>query len=251
MSQQRVAIVTAASRGIGLATARALIDDGCRVAITGRKEDALLAAAETLGGDEHVLVVVGNTGDAEHRRAAVAAVLERFGRLDVLVNNAGINPAVGAMVAMDLDAVRKTLDVNVVGTLGWVQEAHDQWMGEHGGAIVNVTSVAGVTPQPMIGAYGISKGAVAHLTTQLASELGPRIRVNAVAPAVVRTRFAVPLYEGREEALAATYPLRRIGEPEDVASAVAFLASPQAAWITGQVLVLDGGLLNSGAMVAA
>jgi 3-oxoacyl-[acyl-carrier protein] reductase len=251
MTDRPVAIVTAASRGIGLATARALIEDGYRVTITGRKEEALAAAAAELGDAESVLAVAGNAGDAEHRHAAVAATLERFGRLDVLVNNAGINPAIGPLVDMDLDAVRKILDVNLVGTLGWVQEAHAQWMGEHGGAIVNVGSTAGVTPQPMIGAYGTSKAAVGYLTQQLASELGPRVRVNAVAPAVVRTRFGAPLFDGREDAVAAAYPLHRIGEPEDVAAAIVHLAGPRSGWTTGQVLVLDGGLLINGAMSAA
>jgi NAD(P)-dependent dehydrogenase (short-subunit alcohol dehydrogenase family) len=248
MSDRPVALITAASRGIGLATARAFVQDGYRVTITARKEEALSAAAQELGGAESVLAVAGNAAGAEHRAAAVAATLEHFGRLDVLVNNAGINPAVGALVDMDLDAVRKILDVNVVGTLGWVQEAHAQWMGEHGGAIVNVGSTAGVAPQPMIGAYGISKAAVAFLTRQLASELGPRIRVNAVAPAVVRTRFGGPLFEGREERVAARYPLGRIGEPDDVAAAILHLADPRSGWTTGQVLVLDGGLLINGAM---
>jgi 3-oxoacyl-[acyl-carrier protein] reductase len=243
-----VAIVTAASRGIGLATARALIGDGYRVTITARNAEALAVAASQLGGDGDVLAIAGNTGHPEHRRAAVAETLERFGRIDVLVNNAGINPAVGALVAMDLDAARKILDVNVVGTLGWVQETHAAWMAEHGGAIVNVGSTAGVTPQPLIGAYGTSKAAVAFLTQQLASELGPATRVNAVAPAIVRTRFGSPLFEGREDAVAAAYPLKRIGEPEDVAAAILYLATPRSGWITGQVLVLDGGLLGNGAM---
>jgi 3-oxoacyl-[acyl-carrier protein] reductase len=245
-----VAIVTGASRGIGLATALAFAQDGYRVTITARKEAALEAAAAQLGDPADVLAVAGHASDAAHRRAAVAATLARFGRVDVLVNNAGVNPAVGPLVAMDLDATRKILDVNVVGTLGWIQEAHAQWMAEHGGTIVNVGSTAGVTPQPMIGAYGTSKAAVAFLTEQLASELGPAIRVNAVAPAIVRTRFGSPLFEGREDAVAGAYPLGRIGEPEDVAAAILYLATPRSAWITGQILVLDGGLLGNGAMSA-
>jgi NAD(P)-dependent dehydrogenase (short-subunit alcohol dehydrogenase family) len=250
MADRPVAIVTAASRGIGLAAALALARDGFRVTITARKEPALQAAAAELGGAGDVLAVAGNSGDAAHRQAVVASTLQRFGRVDVLVNNAGINPAVGPLAGMDLGAVRKILDVNLVGTLGWIQEAHAQWMAEHGGAIVNVGSTAGVTPQPMIGAYGISKAAVAFLTQQLSSELGPRVRVNAVAPAVVRTRFGSPLFDGREEAVAAAYPLRRIGEPEDVAEAILYLATARSAWMTGQLIVLDGGLLANGAMRA-
>jgi NAD(P)-dependent dehydrogenase (short-subunit alcohol dehydrogenase family) len=247
MSAERVVIVTAASRGIGYATAAAFLAEGASVVITARKEEALREAAETLGGGDRVLAIAGNAGDAEHRRAAVAAAIERWGRLDVLVNNAGINPVAGDLSGMDLGALTKILDVNLVGSLGWVQEAFAQWMGEHGGAIVNVSSVSGVQPMPLIGGYGTSKAALIHMTAQLARELGPAgIRVNAVAPAVVRTKFGGPLFEGHEEEVAASYPLGRIGEPEDIAHAIAFLASAErAAWITGQTLVLDGGLLSN------
>jgi 3-oxoacyl-[acyl-carrier protein] reductase len=122
----------------------------------------------------------------------------------------------------------------------------DLRFGEHGGAIVNLSSVTGTTPSPGIGLYGVSKAAVAHLTRTLAVELGPGIRVNAVSPAVVRTEFSRALYEGKEEEVTAAYPLGRLGEPRDVASAVLFLASPDAEWITGQVLTVDGGLLAAG-----
>jgi NAD(P)-dependent dehydrogenase (short-subunit alcohol dehydrogenase family) len=249
VSEERVVLVTAASRGIGYATAEAFLAEGCRVVVTARKPEPLAAAAAALGPEDRVAAVAGNAGDADHRREAVATAIERFGRLDVLVNNAGINPAVGDLATFDLDAFRKILDVNLLGTLGWTQEAVAQWMGEHGGAVVNVSSLSGVQPQPMIGAYGVSKSAMLHMTAQLARELGPSgIRVNAVAPAVVRTKFGGPLFEGREEDVARAYPLGRIGEPEDVARAIAFLASPHAGWVTGQTLVLDGGLLTQGAI---
>jgi NAD(P)-dependent dehydrogenase (short-subunit alcohol dehydrogenase family) len=249
MTDQRVALVTGASRGIGLATAQAFVDDGYRVTITARRRETLDEAAAALG-DADVLAVAGNAGDAEHRREVVTATIERFGRLDALVNNAGINPAIGTMVEMDLEAVRKILDVNLVGSLGWVQEAHAQWMGAHGGTVVSVASTAGLAPQPLIGAYGVSKAALTFLTRQLASEVGPLVRVNAVAPAVVRTRFGGPLFEGREDEVAAAYPLKRIGEVEDVAAAIVFLSSPRSGWITGQTLTLDGGLLDNAAMSA-
>lgn len=248
MTERPVALVTGASRGIGLATAATLLREGYAVTITARKPGPLNEAAERLEEADRVHLVAGNAGDAEHRAEAVASTIERFGRLDALVNNAGINPMVGDLATFDLDAFRKILDTNVLGTLGWIQEAYAQWMGEHGGAIVNVSSVSGVQPQPQIGGYGVSKAALLHLTAQLARELGPAgVRVNAVAPAVVRTRFGAPLFENREESVAAAYPLGRIGEPEDIADAIAFLVSDRAAWITGQNIVLDGGLLTRGA----
>jgi NAD(P)-dependent dehydrogenase (short-subunit alcohol dehydrogenase family) len=143
-------------------------------------------------------------------------------------------------------AAAKILAVNVLAPLAWTRRARDAWMGEHGGSIVNVASIAGLRPSPGIGMYGISKAALIRLTTELAVELGPRIRVNAVAPAIVKTKFATVLYEGREEQVAAAYPLRRLGVPEDIAGVVAFLLSDQASWITGQTLVLDGGVTLTG-----
>jgi len=170
-----------------------------------------------------------------------------FGGIDILANNAGINPVYGPLLELDLAAARKIVEVNVVGTLAWTQAAVRHGLGgREGAAIVNLSSVTGVVPSPGIGWYGVTKAAVAHLTATLAVELAPRIRVNAVAPAVVKTRFARALYEGREEEVVGGYPLGRLGVPEDVAGAVAFLVGPDAAWMTGQVLTLDGGLLNAG-----
>ncbi|MEQ7849191.1 SDR family oxidoreductase [Nocardioides kribbensis] len=240
--QGRTAVVTGASRGIGLAVAQRLVAEGARVCVTARKPEALEEAVASLGGPDHAIGVSGNAGDAAHRDEAVARTLEAFGSVDLLVNNTGINPAYGPLMALDLDAARKIVDVNVVAALGWVQVAHRAWMGEHGGAVVNVASVAGVSSAPGIAMYGASKAMLIHLTKDLAVELGPSVRVNAVAPAVVKTRFAEALFEGREEEVAATYPLRRLGVPDDVAGAVAFLLSEEASWLTGQTVVLDGGV---------
>ncbi|MEP6629848.1 MAG: SDR family oxidoreductase [Lapillicoccus sp.] len=242
----QVALITGASRGIGLGVAQRLVDEGARVCITARKHDALDAAVATLGGPDVAMASAGRADDLGHQRETVAAVVERFGRLDLLVNNTGINPAYGPLMDLDLDAARKIVEVNAVAALSWVQQAHRAWLGEHGGAIVNVSSVAGLRPAPGIGWYGVSKAMLVHLTEELAVELGPGIRVNAVAPAIVKTVFATALYEGREEKVAAAYPMKRLGVPEDVAGAVAYLLSADAAWVTGQTLVVDGGILLRG-----
>jgi NAD(P)-dependent dehydrogenase (short-subunit alcohol dehydrogenase family) len=250
----RAALVTGASRGIGRAIAAELLVRGASVTITGRKVPELAAAAADLvagpaGGDAaRVIAVPGNAGDAAARAEAVDATVATFGGLAVLVNNAGVNPQYGPLVDADLDAVRKIFDVNVVAALGFVQLAHRAWMSEHGGAVVNVASVAGLRSTHDIGAYGAAKAALIRLTEELAWQLGPGVRVNAVAPAVVRTKFASALYEGREDAVAATYPLGRLGTPEDVAALVGFLVSDAAAWITGETVRVDGGLLATGGL---
>jgi 3-oxoacyl-[acyl-carrier protein] reductase len=240
-SDAPTAIVTGASRGIGLAVARALVDDGHRVCVTGRTETDLVEAVDLLGGAEHASYVAGRVDDAAHRDETVAATLQRWGSIDVLVNNAAVNPAYGPIIGIDLPAARKTLEVNVLGTLAWTQAVYTGWMAEHGGSVVNLASAAGLHAAEGIGMYGASKAAVIALTRQLGHELGPRVRVNAVAPAVVKTRFAKALYDGRESEVAGPYPLERLGVPEDVAGAVAYLAAPAGRMVTGTVLLVDGG----------
>ena len=240
----RTALVTGASRGIGLAIAQSLVDRGARVVVTARKADALAEAVEQLGGPDNAVAVAGNAADAEHRAEAVRTAVETFGSLDCLVGNVGINPVFGPLMDAPLDAFRKILDTNVVSSLGLVQEAWRAWMAEHGGSVLIVASVAGLKSSEGIAAYGVSKAALVNLTTQLAVELGPAVRVNAVAPAVVKTRFAGALFEGREEEVAAQYPVGRLGVPEDVGEAAAYLLGDGAAWVTGQTLVLDGGRLS-------
>lgn len=242
----RVAVVTGASRGIGLAVAQRIVAEGGRVVITARKPDGLaeaVAAFETAGlPAERVRTVAGRADDDEHRAAAIGTCVREFGRLDLLVNNTGINPVYGPLLDTDPDAARKIMDVNVLAALQWTRQAREAGLGHDGaGAVVNMASVAGIAPAPGIAYYGVSKAALIGLTTQLAAELAPAIRVNAIAPAVIKTRFAAALYEQDEAAAAARYPLGRLGVPEDVAAAVAFLGSADAAWITGQTLVLDGG----------
>jgi NAD(P)-dependent dehydrogenase (short-subunit alcohol dehydrogenase family) len=244
----RTAVVTGASRGIGLAIAERLVSEGARVCITARNAGPLEEAAAALPRDS-VITVAGKADDPEHRREVFDAVVSEFGGLDVLVNNAGINPAYGPLTELDFDVARKVLEVNVLATLAWVQGAvahRALRFAERHGTVVNLSSVTGETPAPGIGLYGVSKAAVSHLTRTLAVELGPDVRVNAVAPAVVKTRFARALYEGKEDQVAEDYPMKRLGAPYDIAAAVAYLASDDSSWVTGQVLTVDGGLTVAG-----
>ena len=238
----KVALVTGASRGIGEAIAAELLSSGARgVVITSRKPDNIEAAAERLGEPDRVLAVVAKADEPEHAADAVARAVGHFGVCDILVNNAGTSPAVGSLATVDLGAVQKTWAVNQFGPLLYAREAWNQWMEARGGAIVNIASIAGLEPSAWLGAYNVSKAGVIHLTRQLAHEMAPTVRVNAVAPAVVRTQLAEALWKDREAEAAAAHPLARIGEPSDIANAVVFLASDAASWITGVTLPVDGG----------
>jgi Dehydrogenases with different specificities (related to short-chain alcohol dehydrogenases) len=248
--ENKVAIVTGASRGIGLGIARRLVADGARVVITARKTEALDEAVEALGGPAHALAFAGHADDPAHQDEVVAA-RETFGRLDYLVNNAGINPSYGPMLEMDVEVARKILEVNVLSAFSWTQKVVGAGLGTPeapGGAIVNVASIAGLGATGLLGWYAVSKAALIHLTTELGYQLGPDVRVNAVAPGIVKTEFAQALYEGREEKVAKRYPLKRLGVPEDISGAVSFLLSADSSWMTGQTVVLDGGSTLAGPM---
>lgn len=246
----RTALVTGGSRGIGLGTASVLAARGATVTVTGRKPDALAAAEATIreaAPDADVRTIVANTGSADDRRAAVELAARDRGTVDILVNNTGINPVYGPLMDADLDAVRKIFDVNVVAALGYLQECHRAGMGRTGGAVVNIASTAGLRSTRVIAAYGASKAALIRLTAELAAELGPGIRVNAIAPNIVKTQFAEALYSADEEGVASRFPLKRLGTPADVAELVAFLVDDErSGWISGETITLDGGLLAGG-----
>jgi NAD(P)-dependent dehydrogenase (short-subunit alcohol dehydrogenase family) len=244
----RVALVTGATRGIGFGIAQEIVARGGRVCITARKPDELEEAVRSLDpeGTGRAISSRGSADNAEHQQATVAQVMEAFGRLDFMVNNAAVNPQYGPLMDADIGAVRKVFEVNVVAVLGWTQQAWQAWMRDNGGAVLNVASVGGLRSGSPIGAYNASKAALIHLTRQLAVEMGPGVRVNGIAPAVVKTKFARALYEGREEEVASHYPLKRLGTPEDTAKLAAFLLSEDASWITGETVTIDGGITVGG-----
>jgi len=241
----KVALVTGASRGIGKAVAATLAASGAKVMLVSRKLDPLEAAAAEIGGD--VEVYAANTGDVEAGRAAVQATIERFGGLDILVNNAATNPYFGATLGVDEARYDKTFQVNLRGPLFWSQAAWDASLQHRPGVIVNIASVGGLRAEGGLGVYNLTKAALIHLTRQLASELGPT-RVVGVAPGLVQTDFAAFLVDNFGERLASQLPLKRLGEPQDIANLVTFLASDAASWITGETYVIDGGAgVRSGA----
>jgi NAD(P)-dependent dehydrogenase (short-subunit alcohol dehydrogenase family) len=232
----KTALVTGASRGIGRAAATCLADLGANVILTARTQEAADAAAEKIGG---AVGFAAHAADEDAARRCVDFAIQRFGSLDILVNNAGTNSAYGLLTEQQYSAFRKTIDVNLWAPIMWSSLAAQAWMSQHGGAIVNIASLGGLATEPKIGVYNASKAALIQFTRQSAVELAPTVRVNAVAPGVVRTKLSELLWREQEQSLTDTLPLARIGEPEDIGWAIAFLASDAAAWITGQTLVVD------------
>lgn len=236
----RTAIVTGGSKGIGKAIAATLAAEGAAVMITSRKSDACEAAAAEIG--HGCIWEAGNVGNPDDAARVVDATIERFGAVDILVNNAATNPYAGPLVGIDVPRWEKTLQVNLTAPLVWTQLCWNRSMREREGcSVVNISSVGALSTNPILGAYDVSKAALLHMTQQLAVELAPRVRVNAICPGLIRTEFARALWEGESgDRVAASYPLKRLGEPEDIAAAARYLVV-EATWMTGQTLVLDGG----------
>jgi NAD(P)-dependent dehydrogenase (short-subunit alcohol dehydrogenase family) len=234
----KVALVTGGSKGIGKAIARGLAEAGAAVMISSRKQDQLDAAAADIGGE--VATFAANAGDIDGARACVEATVERFGRLDVLVNNAATNPYYGPTIEVDPAQFDKTFQVNLRGPLYWSGAAHELAFAESPGVIINISSVGGLRTEGGLGVYNLTKAALIHLTRQLAHELAPT-RVVGIAPGLVETDFSALLIENFGEQLARRMPTGRLGTPEDIGNLAVFLASDRASWITGDTYVIDGG----------
>lgn len=240
----KVALVTGASKGIGLAIAKTLAESGAKVMLSSRKEDQLRAAAATIQGDTEICAA--NAGDLEAASRCIDATIERFGALDILVNNAATNPYFGKTLGVDESRFAKTFDVNIKAPLFWSQMVHERWMKDHPGVILNIASVGGMRAEIGLGVYNLTKAALIHMTRQLASELGP-CRVVGIAPGLVKTDFAAVLVDNFGDTLAARLPTKRLGEPQDIANLATFLVSDAASWITGETYVIDGGAGVAGA----
>ena len=239
----KTALITGGSRGIGLALASRFGEAGANVMSVSRKADDLADAAAGLmaaGAPEaRVAWTAAHVGKPEDAQTCMAETLDRFGQLDILVNNAGTNPYFGPMIDIDVAQAQKTFEVNQLSVLVWTAAAVKAGLR---GSVINMASIGGLEVEPGIGWYNVTKAAVIHITRQLSFELAPHVRVNALAPGLVKTKFAAALWEGPgEEQIAAHIPLRRLGLPDDVATAALFLASDAASWVTGQTFVVDGG----------
>ncbi len=238
----KTALITGGSAGIGKGIARCYLEAGANVMITSRKAAKCEEAVADLQGlPGQVDWRVSHVGDPEQGAAAMDDTIERFGSLDILVNNAATNPHNGRTIDVDAGKLDKTYEVNVRGPLLWTQAAWNKWMEANGGTVINIASVGGFTTSRDIGVYCMFKSTLMHMTKQLAAELGPDVRVNCIAPGLIRTDFARVLWEGeRGDTIADLMPTKRLGEPEDIGKAAVFLAA-DAPWMTGQVITVDGG----------
>ncbi len=241
----KAALVTGGSRGIGLAIASRMAEAGADIMIVSRKADALVDAAKKLSEfGTRVEWRAAHVADATQASKCVADVMETFGRLDILVNNAATNPYFGNIMDIDEKMATKTFEVNQQAVVMWSKSAWHAWMKDNGGCVLNMSSVGGLEVEPAIGWYNVTKAAIVHLTKQMAYEMSPGVRVNALAPGLVKTDFARILWDGHHgDKIAAGLPLKRLGNPDDIAKSALFLVSDAASWITGSVLVVDGGAL--------
>jgi NAD(P)-dependent dehydrogenase (short-subunit alcohol dehydrogenase family) len=242
----KTALVTGGSAGIGKGIARSFAEAGANVLITSRKAEKCEAAvAELADCDGDVDYIASNIGHLEEAERVIDATIERFGSLDILVNNAATNPWAGPMIDCDIPRLDKTYEVNLRAPFQWTQTAWTRWMQQHGGSVINISSVGGHTTSEALGVYCMFKDALMHMTRQLAAEMGPKVRVNCIAPGLIRTDFAKVLWSGpRGQAIADALPMRRLGEPSDIGEAAVYLCAG-ASWMTGNILNVDGGEIIS------
>jgi NAD(P)-dependent dehydrogenase (short-subunit alcohol dehydrogenase family) len=243
----KVAVITGSSRGIGRAIAEAMAEQGARVVISSRKTEACAEAADAINakhGDGKAIVVPANISSKEALQHLVDETKRQFGRIDILVCNAASNPYYGPMGGISDDQFRKILENNVIANHWLIQMAAPEMIARKEGSIIIVSSIGGLSGSTLIGAYNISKAADFQLARNLAAEFGPSgVRVNCIAPGLIRTDFARALWENPETLKSVTRhtPMRRIGEPHEIAGAAVFLASPASTFMTGQTIIVDGG----------
>ncbi|ODP37701.1 SDR family oxidoreductase [Sphingomonas turrisvirgatae] len=244
----KVAIVTGSSRGIGKASAEALADHGAKVVISSRKQDACDAVAAAINakhGEGTAIAIAASISDKDALAGLVAETRASLGRIDVLVCNAASNPYYGPLADIEDDQFRKILDNNIIANHWLIQLCAPEMRERKDGAIIIVSSIGGLRGSPVIGAYNVSKAADFQLARNYAVEYGPdNVRVNCIAPGLIKTDFARALWENpeAEKRVNQGTPLRRLGDPEDIAGAVVYLASPAGRYMTGQAMVVDGGV---------
>ena len=243
----KVAIVTGSSRGIGKAIAEALADHGAKVVISSRHQNVceeVAAAINSAHGDNRAVAIAASISSKDALQQLVDQTREKFGKIDVLVCNAASNPYYGPMAGIADEQFRKILDNNVLANHWLIAMVAPEMVERKDGSIIIVSSIGGLTSSTVIGAYNISKAADFQLARNLAAEFGPAgVRVNCIAPGLIKTDFAKALWENPETLKAATRgtPMRRIGRPEEIAGAAVYLAAPASTYMTGQVMVVDGG----------
>ncbi len=243
----KVALITGGSRGIGLGLARALLGEGALVAICGRKPQGLEAAVQELGGGENLLAHPAHIAKEDQVEALFAAIKERFGRLDILINNVGMNLMTGPLSDLDYGLWSKIIESNLHGTFLVSRQAAALMREQKGGRIVTISSTAAHRAAPAMGVYGVAKAGLEMLTKVLAGELAPfGVTVNAVAPAMVKTDFSKPFWSNQamHDQIVKGIPLGRLAEVADIVAPVLFFCSPDAGFITGQTLIVDGGSLS-------
>lgn len=241
----KVVIVTGASKGIGAAIAQGLAEFGARVVVSSRKQEAVDAVAHAIkeqGGE--AIAVAAHMGDRDAIQRLVATTKDRYGGLDIVVNNAATNPVFGPLLDADESAFDKIFDVNVKGPLELAKQAHRLMKQRGGGSIINISSIGGISPEPHLGLYSVSKAALNSLTRVMAHEwAGDGIRVNAICPGLIQTKFSAALWQDEKnlERFLRIVPLGRIAQPEELVGLAIYLASAASSYCTGAIFTVDGG----------